>query len=621
MHRSNAWLPALVGSGVGLVLAASCGTSDDGLFYPTSTTAASSGSGGAAASSGAGGSQGIGGGLTVAGAGGSGCEPTCSGDLKSIVGCNGEVVKECTGGQACLNGGCIDNPCEAAEAAKSSYGCDYWALKPDVIANVKGGCFAAFIANIWTSPVHIDVFRGGKKLEGGGFLVTPEGQGDAIKYTPYDTAKGLAPGEVAIAFLAHESPSPTAVPACPVPAAVNEEVGVKGTGRGEAFHIKTDGPVVAYSILPYGGGPSAATSASLLLPTSAWDTNYVAINAYRQSTISASAGAAPSLDILAMEDGTEVTILPKTAIVPGTGVDSSSPNVPVTYKLDAGQYVQFTQATELTGSPIQSNKPVGVWGGATCLNVLPHEAACDSAHQQIPPVKALGSEYALVRYRNRKAATSEESPPWRLVGAVDGTKLTWKPMTPPGAPKTLAKGQVAEFIATGPYLVTSQDGAHPFYAAQYMTGATHLGPTSSEGDPEWVNIVPTAQFLDSLVFFTDPTYPETSLVVVRKRSLATKKFEDVKLDCLGVVGGWQGVDGSDGDFEFARVDLVTGDFQNVGNCSNGRHTMSSSAPFAVTIWGWGGYSTKVNSGFVSYAYPAGANIQPINEVVVPPTPN
>jgi len=29
----------------------------------------------------------------------------------------------------------------------------------------------------------------------------------------------------------------------------------------------------------------------------------------------------------------------------------------------------------------------------------------------------------------------------------------------------------------------------------------------------------------------------------------------------------------------------------------------------------------VNSGFVSYAYPAGANIQPINEVIVPPTPN
>ena len=49
--------------------------------------------------------------------------------------------------------------------------------------------------------------------------------------------------------------------------------------------LSTDRPVVAYTILPYGGGPSAATSATLLLPTSAWDTNYIAVNAYKQSQI------------------------------------------------------------------------------------------------------------------------------------------------------------------------------------------------------------------------------------------------------------------------------------------------------------------------------------------------
>ncbi|MBM4359299.1 MAG: IgGFc-binding protein [Deltaproteobacteria bacterium] len=332
-------------------------------------------------------------------------------------------------------------------------------------------------------------------------------------------------------------------------------------------------------------------------------------------------GAAPSLDVLAAEDGTEVTILPKTTIYGNGAVQGSPINEPITYKLDAGQYVQITQPIELTGSPIQSNKPVAVWGGSTYLNVLPHEPACDSAHQQIPPVKALGTEYALVRYRNRKAAKSDESTPFRLVGAVDGTKLTWKPMTPPGGPKTLAKGQVYEFIGTGPYLVSSQDADHPFYAAQYMTGATHISPTAGEGDPEWVNVVPTAQFLDSYVFFTDPTYPETSLVVVRKRSAVTKAFADVTLACAGKLGGWLPVGAPTGDYEYTRVDLVTGDFENVGACSNGRQQMSSSAPFGVTVWGWGGYSTAFYSGYVSYAYPAGASIQPINEVVVPPTPN
>jgi hypothetical protein len=287
----------------------------------------------------------------------------------------------------------------------------------------------------------------------------------------------------------------------------------------------------------------------------------------------------------------------------------------VKYQLKKGEYVQFTQSEELTGSPIQSNKPIAVWGGASCLNVLPSDAACDSAHQQIPPVKALGSEYVLVRYRNRKSAQSEETPPWRIIGAVGGTQLTWKPAAPPGAPATLAQGQVYEFQSAGPYVVSSQDKDHPFYAAQYMTGCVHIKSPNSEGDPEWVNVIPAAQYLDHYVFFTDPTYPETSLVVVRKKSSVTKAFKDVTLDCAGKLTGWKAI----GDYEYTRLDLVTGDFQNVGKCSNGRHEMSSEAPFGVTVWGWGGFSISPSSA-VSYAYPAGASIQPINEVVVPPTP-
>jgi hypothetical protein len=600
---------------VGAIVAAACGTSDNKPSFSVAA-ATTSGSGGTASASAV---QGVGGGLTVSGAGGSACDTSCSADLKKVLGCNAEVVKTCSGDEACLNGACTNDPCGAANAAKSSYGCDYFALKPDIIVDAKGACFAAYIANTWSSPVHIQVSRHGQQFNNTNFIAIPQGQGTAITYASYDPVKGLPPGEVAILFLSHQDPSPTTLPTCPRPVAINNEVGVNGTGRGNAFRITTDRPVVAYSILPYGGGPSAATSASLLLPTSAWDTNYMAVNAYRQSVIAAPAGAAPSLDVLAMEDDTEVTILPRQSIVGSASVSAAPLNQPAVYKLNAGEYVQFTQPAELTGSPIQSNKPVGVWGGASCLNVLPTEAACDSAHQQIPPIRALGSEYALVRYKNRKAANSEESPPWRVIGAVDGTQLKWQPEAPPGAPMVVNQGQVFEFQAPGPYVVTSQDKDHPFYAAQYMTGAQHVSLSAGEGDPEWVNVIPSAQYLDDYVFFTDPTYPETSLVVVRKKSSVSKDFKDVTLDCAGVIGGWQPL-GNSGEYEYTRVELVTGDFENVGNCSNGRRQMKSDAPFGVTVWGWGGYSTAFYSGFVSYAYPAGASVQPINEVVVPPDP-
>jgi hypothetical protein len=162
--------------------------------------------------------------------------------------------------------------------------------------------------------------------------------------------------------------------------------------------------------------------------------------------------------------------------------------------------------------------------------------------------------------------------------------------------------------------VKSQDKDHPFYVAAYMTGADAIGGFSGEGDPEWVNVIPTAQYLESYVLFTDPTYSETSLNVIRRPAL-DNTFADVTLDCVGTLTGWQKL----GAYEWTRVDLVTGDFQNVGNCSNGRHEMKSTVPFGVTVWGWGS-AAAFNTQYVSYAYPAGASVQAINKVVVPPDP-
>src|SRR5207302_7802160 len=125
------------------------------------------------------------------------------------------------------------------------------------------------------------------------------------------------------------------------------------------------------------------------------------------------------------------------------------------------------------GSIVESSAPVGMWGGKSSLGIT---SCCDdSAHQQIPPVRALGSEYVGVRYRNRYDGV-EEAPPWRIIGAVDGTVLDWDPVVPTGAPTKLAAGEVTEFLSNGPFVVKSQDGKHPFYVATYMTGAASCDP-------------------------------------------------------------------------------------------------------------------------------------------------
>jgi hypothetical protein len=586
----------------------------------TSTNNFTTGSGASAGTGGTGQASGTGvGGIVISGPTGSNgsgsmCQTHCSADLHSVVDCNNSVISTCPPDQGCGATGCV-SACESAKENKSTIGCDYYSVDPDIISEADGACFAAFIANTWGGPVTITVERAGQTYDASQFAYVPSGTGQNLTYAPL-TGGTLQPGEVAIVFLAQWqgffSPCPPGTNA----AYTVNDAAVHGTGFGDAFHISTTAPVVAYDIFPYGGGSSAATSATLLLPTTAWDTNYIAVDAFRKSQIVAQ--AQPSIDIVAAEDGTTVTISPTAAIQPGAGVQGTGVGQPMTYNLNKGQILQFTQDEELIGSPIQSNKPIGLWGGTSCLSIDVNSAACDSAHQQIPPVKALGSEYVAVRYRNRFDG-QEESPPWRLVGAVDGTQLTWDPSPPGGAPTTLGVGQVAEFHSPGPFTVKSQDNNHPFYMSGHMTGCTEVSPDISDcrGDPEFVNIIPPQQYLSSYVFFTDPTYPETNLVLVRSKGASG--FQDVNLDCAGVIGGWAPV-GSAGLYEYARIDLVRHDFQPQGNCDNGRHEIHSKGIFGLMVWGWGTAESTFFSQAVSYAYPAGASVQPINTVVVPPVP-
>jgi hypothetical protein len=602
---------------IALALAAGCGSSKTSGF----TSDAGSGNTDAGTfvsgdDSGSGGNFGTDGGS---------CPVTCGSDLRSFVDCNGNVVKTCPVGQGCTTGGQCVAACDAAKADKSSVGCDYWSVNPDT-TYAAGACYAVFVANTWDQPVTLGVEYAGQALDPSTFAMLPSGSGQALTYAPLSGGQ-LPPGQIAVLFLAESGPAMEYKPACPtgVTPAVSLDAAPHDTSIGNAFHITATAPVVAYDIFPYGGGVSAITSATLLLPTTAWDTNYVAVDAYA-ADMNASAGSYPTLDVVAAQDGTTVTIAPTAPITGGTGVAATGQGQPATYSLSRGQVLHIAQPAELVGSPIQSNNPVGVVGGSRCFEIPASAEACDSAHQMIPPVKALGHDYVAARYRDRWMGQTE-SPPWRIVGAVDGTTLAYQPAVPPGAPLTLSKGQVADFYSPGGFSVTSQDDNHPFYMASYMTGGTQVGTlTDGRGDPEFVSLIPPQQWLGQYVFFTDPTYPETDLAVVRKARNGL--FADVSLDCSGTVTGWQPA--GDGSFQIAHVDLVTGNFYRVGSCDNGRHVMQSKEPFALTVWGWGSAATGGNvdptqpqmggiySQWVSYGYPAGASVQAINTVVVPP---
>ncbi len=585
----------LLGRAAGIALAASVLVSCEAA----SNTASSSGQG--AGSVGGQGGQGAGtgasGGIGLGGGGGGFCYDRCSHDLHAITDCHGTVLQECAGADACdVATVTCGNACLAAESAKRSVGCEYYATYMDALN--PNACFAAFVANTWNTFAQLSVSYDGNVLPIGDFAYIPIGSGASLTYEPFVASNGLAPNKVAILFLAGQDGVPgEGNPVCPKPSAVPSGAMLfNATGKGESFLIESDVPVVIYQINPFGGGYAASAGASLLLPTSSWGTNYMAVNAY--STL-------PSMNVIAREDGTQVSMMPLANIVGGGGLPPGSAMGGYDFTLDAGQYVQITQQAPLTGSILASDKPIGFMAGDRCSNVPQGVNFCDHLEQMIPPISAIGHEYVGVAHRSR----SGEPARWRLIGVVDDIQLNWS--NDIGGPATLGAGEVAEFASTFPFVVRSQSKDHPFLVMAYMSGGSVNG-MNGVGDPDGVLIMPPVQYLREYVFFTDPTYPETNLVVVRVPE--DEQFQKVFLDCAGELGDWQTV----GDFEYTRVDLSTGDYLPVGNCEPGAHRMWSDGLFGLWVWGWGSPQTTLFSSYVSYGYPGGMNVQHVNDVTLNP---
>jgi hypothetical protein len=525
----------------------------------------------------------------------------CSADLHQVLDCNDNVILTCPPDQGCGNGTCI-SPCASAQTNQTAIGCDFFMqnLPPDETGT--GSCYAVLVANTWNAPITISVEYAGAPVTGD-FVRRAGANGNL---STLQNGK-LDANELGVVFLSEYSYPYGGQPAfwigCPTgvtPAYTTDIANLAGTGIGNAFHVTTSAPVAAYDMYPYGGAQSYIASASLLLPMSAWGKNYLGVNGYP----GADATLQPYLQIGAATDGTHVTIKPTADIAPFNGVTGTAKGVPQTYTLKKGQFIQFEQAAELTGSAISSDNPVSVFGGTSGAFIPGSQMYYDTLHQQLVPVNMLGHSYTAVRYRDRRGTlTSEnEQVPWRLVGAVDGTTLQYDPPQA-GAPAALAAGQLVEYDASGPFTVSSQDDKHPFYMSAHMTGGSAQGDL---GDPDYVNVVPPEAWLTSYLFLTDPSYNYTTLVFVRSKA-QDGAFKDVTLDCVGALGGWKPI-GNGGAYEYTRVDLVLAGAAQ-GKCTNGVHTATSAASFALTVWGF-------DQGDVSYAFPAGMGTQPINSVTI-----
>jgi len=259
--------------------------------------------------------------------------------------------------------------------------------------------------------------------------------------------------------------------------------------------------------------------------------------------------------VVATEDGTTVTVT-TTANAGGHAV--GSPRVVTLNRLDAYQVRADGAADDLTGSLIESDKPVAVFGGHQAANVPANTSSASFVLTQIPPVANLGSDYVVAPLATRTVSTL------RILAARDNTTVVVS-----GVPDfMLVAGEYRDIDLTAAKRVVS---TQPVLAAVLSHGA------ESDGTTVTAPFVAVARSVGELV----PTFSfdtPSRNIASRWVNIVTRTTETslVALDGVAVGSTEFAVVGS-GEFSVAQLALAAGSHE----------ITTGGAGFVTMVYGFG----------------------------------
>ncbi len=536
------------------------------------------------------------------------------------------MLKQCDAGEGkmCFANNCVE-ACEAFYKANAYIGCDFWAVDLDN-AFVPGGKRGYYDAA--GSQYSVVVSNASDQLATDIKIETNQGE---LKYDSagnfLDTSP-LKPGELRIYNLPNSQ-------------------GINGTTiAANAFRISSTAPISAYQFNPLENVNVFSNDASLLLPAKLFGKYYIVMSREQSFgvlrgfvSIVATAGATTTVGITFSKHTTKT-------------LASSDGEIKVYKAGESGEF-QLQQwdvlnietddvGSDLTGTVVLADKPVGVWAGSEAANA-PNTNHCnvdnctskdlskgvkcgtcqaddavscfknehcssfitccaDHLEMQMFPVKTWGSHYVAVKLQPR----GKESDYWRILAAEDGTKIATKPVPkgPDGKPvyvPVLDKGDWFEIETTDSFeLIARNPEGEPapvmvghFMASQNAPDPNTLGPQPGDagtGDPAFLLAIPAEQWRTSYVFLT-PTKYEMNYI-----TLAAPLDAEVTMDGkLLAPDYWKKV--SKG-FKWTRLFVV-----------EGVHSVIATKPVSVEVYGWDQY--------VSYGYPAGLDLKDLELIKEP----
>jgi hypothetical protein len=478
--------------------------------------------------------------------------------------------------------------CAQAASSKSYLGCDFW---PTVTGNNVWDIFdyAVVVANAGDEAATIEVTQNGSSI-----ATATIGSNEAGKiFLPWVPAlKGPQ--------------ADTCGSATPLPGTVLAD--------GGAYHLTSSVPVTVYQFnaLEYrgAGGPPGKTwagcpgdqicpiygipvgcfsfsnDASLLLPTTALTNNY-RITAYKGWPTANIGGYAT---VTGTAEGTQVTVYtsPTASILAGGPVANTGPNSSVSFLLGAGDVVQLLSPPngDLSGTLIQSTKPVQVITGMPCTQMPEGIQACDHIEESVFPAETLGKHYFVT------VPTSPGGGPIghvvRIFGNVDGTTLTYPSGAPPGAPTSIDAGAVVDLSIVSQSFEIEGDQA--FAVASFSLSAELADPGAvvpdQKGDPDQSLMTAVEQFRDKYVFLAPDDYDVSYVDIVQPMG-AQVSIDGAPIGVAPtLIGSGYGI---------ARVPLGPG--------NAGAHVLTADTGVGIQVMGYGAYT--------SYQYPGGLNLKAI----------
>lgn len=470
---------------------------------------------------------------------------------------------DCSVGQACHAGECI-SACELASTRKSNIGCEFWAVDMENLPPRDRYTYAVAIANpSFDDPAEISFWD----ARGGAEQLLFAGQVGPREAKVFNLSGAHA------GFSSHYD---------------GQDAGFVGSGiaRGRAFRVQTSLPVVAAQFNPIGGASGHTTDASLLLPTPTLGQHYILLDWNHGY------GSGSAFDVIAAHDDTTLTITPTADIPAGKqGLPAMKAKQPTKLVLDQYDYVQVNGGNNLlSGTRVDSDKPIAVFAGHTCATVpTTSVAACDHIEEQLFPLATWGTHYVAARNPERGG----EPMRWRILAAEDDTEIHFDPAVTIGEKATLDSGQMLEFDERGDFYLSADD---PILVAGYMHGctATNAYPERCPGDPYMVLMVPVEQYQRDYVFLVDSSYDQDFATLIRPTGA------EVQVACLGEVPESRWTDIGSSGWQSAIIDMNPGE----AGCAPGTNQASGPQGFGVIVSG--------QSYAASYAYPGGLALELIN---------